>query len=143
MLKLLPLLAAIVLTLLIAATGDGGAERGRRCRAGEISLGAITATAALTLWAMVGFESATIPAGHVRDPERTIPRATMIGTLAVGLVYLLACSGVALLLPPDAGGRAPTPRSPTSSAATGGRARPRWSPCSRRSARSARSTAGC
>jgi APA family basic amino acid/polyamine antiporter len=99
-LKLLPLLAAILLTSIVAAGGGAGVDVAP-FRPEDISLGAVTAAAALTLWAMVGFESATIPAGHVRDPERTIPRATMIGTLAVGIVYLLACSGVALLLPAD------------------------------------------
>ncbi|MEA3053856.1 MAG: basic amino acid/polyamine antiporter, family [Sphingomonadales bacterium] len=97
-LKLLPLVAAIFLTLRIAATGDRADAV--PLPTGDISLAGVTATAALTLWAMVGFESATIPAGHVRDPERTIPRATLIGTFATGLIYLIACSGVALLLPP-------------------------------------------
>jgi APA family basic amino acid/polyamine antiporter len=78
-------------------------------RAEEISFASITATAALTLWAMVGFESATIPAGHVVRPERTIPRATIIGTLAAGLIYLIACSGVALLLPADQAGQSNAP----------------------------------
>jgi APA family basic amino acid/polyamine antiporter len=97
LLKVLPLLAAIVLTVAVTA-GDGGATLAP-LRTETISLGAITATAALTLWAMVGFESATIPAGRVEDPERTIPRATMAGTLIAGIIYLIACSGVALLLP--------------------------------------------
>ena len=96
-LKLLPLVAAIVLTFLVTG-GDGGASL-RPFESEAISWGGITATASLTLWAMVGFESATIPAGHVRDPERTIPRATMIGTLIAGIVYIIACTGVALLLP--------------------------------------------
>jgi APA family basic amino acid/polyamine antiporter len=96
-LKLLPLIAAIVLAGLVTG-GDGGASLAP-FRPAEIGWSAITATAALTLWAMVGFESATIPAGRVEDPERTIPRATMIGTLIVGLIYLFACSAVALLLP--------------------------------------------
>jgi APA family basic amino acid/polyamine antiporter len=87
----------MVLTLFVAG-GDGGSSLAP-LRPAEISWGAITATASLTLWAMVGFESATIPAGHVREPERTIPRATMLGTLIAGIVYLVACSGVALLLP--------------------------------------------
>jgi APA family basic amino acid/polyamine antiporter len=107
-LKLLPLLAAIWLTLLVAAggaapptTGDGPST--------DIGWSAVTASAALALWAMVGFESATIPAGHVREPERTIPRATMWGTFATGLVYLIACSGVALLLPPDVAANSSAP----------------------------------
>jgi APA family basic amino acid/polyamine antiporter len=48
---------------------------------------------------MVGFESATVPAEHVRDPAKTIPRATLTGTLLTGLIYIIACTGVALLLP--------------------------------------------
>ena len=108
-LKLLPLLAAILLTLIVASGGGGAEATAAPFRSEDINLGAITAAAALTLWAMVGFESATIPAGHVEDPERTIPRATMIGTLAVGLIYLLACSGVALLLPAEQAARSAAP----------------------------------
>ena len=98
-LKLLPLAAAIVLTLLVSTGATAASAPVPPLRGDDISLAAIGATVTLTLWAMVGFESATIPAGHVRDPARTIPRATMIGTLAAGLIYLIACSGVALLLP--------------------------------------------
>ncbi len=39
------------------------------------------------------------PVGRVRDPERTIPRATIYGTLLVGAAYLLASTSVWLLLP--------------------------------------------
>jgi basic amino acid/polyamine antiporter, APA family len=98
-LKLLPLLAAIALTLIVGIGGDR--PDAVPLPTSEISWSGVTATAALTLWAMVGFESATIPAGHVRDPGRVIPRATLIGTLVTGLIYLVACSGVALLLPPE------------------------------------------
>ena len=38
-----------------------------------ISLANIAAAAALTLFALLGFECATIPVGKVRDPARTIP----------------------------------------------------------------------
>jgi APA family basic amino acid/polyamine antiporter len=105
-LKLLPLLAAIGLTLGLAASGGSNVVPPP---ASGIGLSGVTAAAALTLWAMVGFESATIPAGHVREPERTIPRATMIGTLATGIVYLIACSGVALLLPAEEAARSGAP----------------------------------
>ena len=50
----------------------------------------ISAAALLTLWAFIGLESATIPAEEVKDPERTIPRATVIGTAAASIVYLIA-----------------------------------------------------
>ena len=41
---------------------------------------AISFAATLTLWAFLGLESATIPAEEVKDPERTLPRATIFGT---------------------------------------------------------------
>jgi APA family basic amino acid/polyamine antiporter len=67
---------------------------------GMPTFSAITATAALTLWAFLGLESATIPAGHVPDPERTIPRATMLGTVGGGVVYILSTVGVMGVLAP-------------------------------------------
>jgi len=49
--------------------------------------GAATSAAALALWAFIGLESATVPAEEVKDPERTIPRATVLGTLLASAVY--------------------------------------------------------
>ncbi len=62
---------------------------------------AIRATVALTLWAFLGLEAATIPAGVIHDAERTIPRATLIGTLLAGIATILACTAVLGLLPPE------------------------------------------
>ena len=59
------------------------------------------AAAAIALYAMLGFESATIAAGRVRDPERTIPRATLIGTLIVAVIYV-AIVAISMLLVPQA-----------------------------------------
>ncbi len=50
----------------------------------------ISAAALLTLWAFIGLESATVPAEEVKDPERTIPRATIFGTAATTILYLVA-----------------------------------------------------
>jgi APA family basic amino acid/polyamine antiporter len=62
---------------------------------------AVLATATLTLWAFLGLESATIPAGDVIDPSRTIPRATLLGTALAGIVYVLSTVGVMGVLPPS------------------------------------------
>ncbi len=96
-LKLLPLIAAMVIALMVVG---GGGETAAFAPT-PVSPGGIAGAAALTLWAMLGFESATVPTGKVRDPACNIPRATLIGTLASGLVYLAASSAVFLLLPPD------------------------------------------
>ena len=45
--------------------------------------------AALTLWAFLGLESATVPAGNVRNPDSTIPRATIVGTAFAAALYIL------------------------------------------------------
>ena len=59
-------------------------------------------TAALTLWAFLGLESATVPAEDVRDAARTVPRATLLGTALAGGATILACMTVVLLLPAGA-----------------------------------------
>jgi len=64
-----------------------------------LSLSGTTATITLTLWALLGMESATIPADKVHDPSRTIPRATLIGGVLTASICILACSTVLLLIP--------------------------------------------
>ena len=56
---------------------------------GTSDINAITITATLTLFAFLGLECATIPSGQVENPEKTVPRATLYGTLAVTLLYIL------------------------------------------------------
>jgi len=61
---------------------------------------AINATAALTLWAFLGLESATIPAEEIKDPQRTVSQATLFGTLIAAAVYILGSTAVMGLIPP-------------------------------------------
>ncbi len=68
---------------------------------GESLFAVTTATAAITLWAFLGFEAATIPSASIKDPERTVPRATIIGMLIAGVATMLTCTVVIGLLPSD------------------------------------------
>lgn len=43
----------------------------------------------LLVYAFTGFEMATIPAGEVRDPQRSLPRALLIAILVVAILYIL------------------------------------------------------
>jgi len=95
-LKLLPLLAIIVLAAWLFLTHDATVIR---IEPQPITASAITASAALTLWALLGLECATVPSDSVIDPQRTIPRATLWGTLLAAVIYVLACSTVLLLIP--------------------------------------------
>jgi APA family basic amino acid/polyamine antiporter len=58
----------------------------------------INAAATLALWAFIGLESATVPAEEVKDPEKTIPRATILGTLATTVLYLVALVAIVGIL---------------------------------------------
>lgn len=60
---------------------------------------AITATATLTLFAFLGLESATIPTGNIHEPEKTIPRATMIGTVITIFIYVLSSTVIMGMIP--------------------------------------------
>ena len=68
---------------------------------GESMPAAINATVALALWALLGLEAATVPAGAIDNPERTIPRATVIGTLLAGIATVLAVTAVLGQLPAE------------------------------------------
>ena len=65
------------------------------------SWSAISAAAPLTLWAFIGLESATVAAGEVKDPEKNIPRATVYGTLAATVVYIIGTIAVMGVIPTD------------------------------------------
>jgi basic amino acid/polyamine antiporter, APA family len=63
---------------------------------------AINSSATLALWAFLGFECATIPADHVKDPEKTIPRATLWGTGIAAVLYVLGTGAVMGIIPASA-----------------------------------------
>ena len=56
-------------------------------------------TTALALWSLLGLECATVPAESVRDAERTVPRATMLGTVIATVITVLACMVVLGMAP--------------------------------------------
>src|SRR5271170_2918363 len=80
-LKLLPLVAISVLGLFSVRSATVSAAAGI-----PFSVSGVTAAATLTLWAMLGLESATIPADKVANPSRTIPLATLLGTVVTAFV---------------------------------------------------------
>ena len=63
----------------------------------EISI--LAKTVLLTLWGFIGIESATTPAGSVKNPSKTIPRAVLIGTAIVAMVYIFNSVAITGLIP--------------------------------------------
>lgn len=50
---------------------------------------ALNAATLAAMWAFVGLETGTIPAGQVYNASRTVPRATILGTVIAAAVYIL------------------------------------------------------
>ncbi len=98
-LKLVPLLGVICLGLWVLLTDP--AAYTQHVPPNPTIFSALSTTTTLTLFAMLGIECAMIPAGRVRDPSRTIPRATLIGTLVTAAIYI-GVSAVPMLLIPQA-----------------------------------------
>ncbi|NNF18758.1 MAG: amino acid permease [Flavobacteriaceae bacterium] len=56
----------------------------------ESGFGAFVITASMTLYAYLGIESATVSSWTIRNPEVTIPKATMLGTIITTLLYIFS-----------------------------------------------------
>lgn len=48
----------------------------------------ISSAAAVTLWCFIGLESATIPAGEIKNPEKNIRKSTIWGTIISAIIYI-------------------------------------------------------
>lgn len=67
--------------------------------AGSFALGAFGLALVSALWAFDGWADLSFVAGEVRDPRRTLPRALVLGTVAVIVIYLLANLAYLAVLP--------------------------------------------
>lgn len=68
---------------------------------GSSDIAAIGTSITLTLFAFLGMEAATIPAENIRDPEITIPKATIIGTIITIVIYLISSVSIMGVLPQE------------------------------------------
>jgi arginine:agmatine antiporter len=66
---------------------------------GQPLLTASAALAPLTMFAFLGLESATIPAGDVINPKRTIPLSTVLGITISALLYVCGTTAVMGIVP--------------------------------------------
>jgi APA family basic amino acid/polyamine antiporter len=84
--------------------------------------GTVSSVVTLTLWAFLGLESCTVPAGSIDKPETTIPRATLIGTILTAVLYIASTVGVMSVIDPDVLARSPAPFADAARALAGERA---------------------
>lgn len=85
---------------------------------------ALSATAPLTMFAFLGIESATVPAGDVKNPTRTIARATILGTAIAATLYIFGTLSVMGVMGREALGQSSSPFSDAATIMWGGWAGP-------------------
>lgn len=67
--------------------------------AGGNTLFAVSSAITVATFAYIGIEAAAIGAGRVRNPQRNVPRATVYGTTATALLYILVTVAVFGIVP--------------------------------------------
>ncbi len=67
--------------------------------AGGLGLSALATAMVSVMWAYDGWADLSFMSGEVKDPSRTLPRALIIGTLAIILIYLLVNVAYMYLVP--------------------------------------------
>jgi APA family basic amino acid/polyamine antiporter len=105
-LKIMPLIMVMILAFWRLADGSATVTP---YKPADINASAIGGAAALTLFALLGFECASLAAARVEKPEINVPRATMWGTALTGVLYLVVCSAVSLMLPAAEAASSPAP----------------------------------
>ncbi|MBW6531152.1 amino acid permease [Sphingomonas sp. RRHST34] len=104
--KLVPLAAVVLLAAWLLLTRGAAVSHEV---AVPLTVTGTAGAAALTFWGFLGVESATVPADRVADARRTVPRATLIGTAAVGAIYLIVSSAITALMPRATVAASPAP----------------------------------
>jgi len=87
---------------------------------GESAISAIGGGMAIALFSYLGVETAAVAAAKVRNPDRNIPRATILGTIATAVVYMLSLTAVFGILPTSTLAEASAPFSDAANAIFGG-----------------------
>lgn len=98
LIKVLPLVAVIVIAAML---GLGGGPL-QPINVPPASLGNIATASALCLFALTGFEFAMAPVGKIRNPERNLARALVVGLAITAVIYLLTTLSLSLIMPNSA-----------------------------------------
>jgi basic amino acid/polyamine antiporter, APA family len=80
---------ALVVFVIIAAMHFNPAMLSTVSGAKVSGMSTLPAAIAIALWAFVGIESATVPAGEIKNPETIIRKSTIYGTLIAATVYII------------------------------------------------------
>ncbi|UKA24902.1 histidine-histamine antiporter [Photobacterium damselae subsp. damselae] len=76
---------------------------------GQSNMHAIISAASIALWGFLGVESAVVASGQVKDPEKTVPKATVYGLLITSVCYVGSCAVIMGIVPHDVLIHSPAP----------------------------------
>ena len=76
---------------------------------GKSNFTSFSLVAALTLYAFLGLESASIPAENIHTPEKIVPKATMYGTILSTCIYIFSTIVLFGILPTETLQNSPAP----------------------------------
>ena len=99
LIELTGLLLIILIGVIALGQGDGEVGRNFEFKAGETVPIAILAGAALSFYALLGFEDSVNVAEETRDPHRVFPRALFSALIAAGCIYFLVTFTASLVVP--------------------------------------------
>jgi basic amino acid/polyamine antiporter, APA family len=108
-LKMWPFIAAFAVAAMLLV--HGGPVVVQAVNPEHFTLGVAATTTTLTLYSMLGIESAAVPGDVVDDAARVVPRATMVGTTLSGVLIMLLCVALVMFLPADRMGQSRAPLS--------------------------------
>ncbi|MDQ3951296.1 MAG: amino acid permease [Gemmatimonadota bacterium] len=84
------LLVIVLLAIALALPRTGGANFAPAAPPGSFSISAFGLALVSVLWAYDGWADLSFISGEVKDPRRNLPRALILGALAIIAIYLLA-----------------------------------------------------
>jgi len=98
LIKILPLIAVVIIAAVLGLSGGPI----QPIDVPPPSFGNIATASALSLWALTGFEFSMSPVGKIREPERNLSRALVMGVGAVAVLYLMTTLSLSLVIPNSA-----------------------------------------
>ncbi|HEJ8025174.1 TPA: cadaverine/lysine antiporter [Serratia liquefaciens] len=97
-------LVLVLIPVIVTATAgwhwfDAATYQANWNTSGTTDFHAVIKSILLCLWAFIGVESAAVSTGMVKNPKRTVPLATMLGTALAGIIYVAATQVISGMYP--------------------------------------------
>lgn len=92
-------LALLVVASFIFGGAHGASFSNLTAAGGQVRLGLFGLALVSVLWAYDGFADLSFAGGEVAEPHRNLPRALIIGTLAIVAIYVLANAAYLYVIP--------------------------------------------